>query len=245
MESKLGVAKVESVETVAETRFLRLEKLTYTTPFGIRRKWDRVSRVKPDESLEDKAKREEGDAEVENDASADADGAPRDDAAKYKRAADAVCVFAVMRSRKHPEQPPETVLVKQFRPATGGTVVELPAGLIDKGESPGAAALREFKEETGLTGSVLGVSPATYLSAGLSSETVCIVIVQVNLDAEENQDVPTTIERPEENEYLEVERVPLSRLLVHLDRLSEEGMSIFTGLYTLAFGLSMGWTHSG
>jgi len=42
------------------------------------------------------------------------------------------------------------VLVKQFRPPVNDYVIELPAGLVDEGETPEQAAIREMKEETGL-----------------------------------------------------------------------------------------------
>jgi ADP-ribose pyrophosphatase len=40
-------------------------------------------------------------------------------------------------------------LVRQHRPAIGRTLLEVPAGLIDEGESPAGAAIRECEEETG------------------------------------------------------------------------------------------------
>ena len=42
------------------------------------------------------------------------------------------------------------VLIRQYRYPIGGYIYELPAGLIDEGESPVEAAKREMKEETGL-----------------------------------------------------------------------------------------------
>ncbi len=41
-------------------------------------------------------------------------------------------------------------LVRQHRPAIARTLLEVPAGLIDEGETPSAAAVRECEEETGL-----------------------------------------------------------------------------------------------
>ena len=44
-------------------------------------------------------------------------------------------------------QPP-----RKFRHPVNNNVLELPAGLIDPGETPFETALRELKEETGYTG---------------------------------------------------------------------------------------------
>lgn len=45
---------------------------------------------------------------------------------------------------------PRLVLIRQYRYPIGDFLYELPAGLIDAGETPGEAAKREMKEETGL-----------------------------------------------------------------------------------------------
>ena len=71
------------------------------------------------------------------------------------------------------------VLIKQFRVPLNGYELGFPAGLIDAGETPGNAAIREFKEETGLdVVRVLDVSPPLCNSAGLSDETVVCVFVE-------------------------------------------------------------------
>lgn len=67
------------------------------------------------------------------------------------------------------------VLVKQFRIPTGKLCLELPAGLIDKGENAQQAAIRELKEETGYGGGkvvmewVLGKNLVVRLSAFAST----------------------------------------------------------------------------
>jgi ADP-ribose pyrophosphatase len=57
---------------------------------------------------------------------------------------------------------PEIVLQKQYRPPLNKVVIEIPAGLIDEGESAEQAALRELKEETGYVGKVVEVSPVMF-----------------------------------------------------------------------------------
>lgn len=58
----------------------------------------------------------------------------------------AVEIFAVI---KTPGKPDEMLIVRQFRPPLMKDMLELPAGLVDAGETCSQAALRELKEETG------------------------------------------------------------------------------------------------
>lgn len=43
----------------------------------------------------------------------------------------------------------EIILIKQYRKAIDKEIYEIPAGMVDFGEEPQKAALRELKEETG------------------------------------------------------------------------------------------------
>ena len=47
---------------------------------------------------------------------------------------------------------PELLLQKQFRPPINKVVIEVPAGLVDEGETAEESAVRELREETGYVG---------------------------------------------------------------------------------------------
>jgi len=65
----------------------------------------------------------------------------------------------------------EVLLVSQARPAVGGTTWELPAGLVDDGETPEAAARRELAEEVGLDGTLTRLAEV-YSSPGFTDEKI-------------------------------------------------------------------------
>lgn len=71
------------------------------------------------------------------------------------------------------------VLTREYRVVIGGYELGFPAGLIDKGETAEQAAIREFKEETGLdVTKVLKISPIIYASTGMTDECAQIVYVE-------------------------------------------------------------------
>ena len=168
----------------------------------------------------------------------------------FNAVADAVCVFAKLKSSKRETQ---TLLVRQFRPPLECETIELPAGLIDKGETAEEAALRELKEETGYTGYNARATPCSMaLSPGLSNETVVLVTVDVNLDEyddddDANDDDPKSGGKdkvvPEQelegSEFITVIKVPLNKMRESLDSLNSSGYKIFAGLYMFALGLEM------
>ncbi len=64
------------------------------------------------------------------------------------------------------------VLVDQFRPAVGRRLLELPAGHVDSGEIPLAAAKRELAEETGFSGGEWSLTARILTSPGFCDEEV-------------------------------------------------------------------------
>lgn len=71
------------------------------------------------------------------------------------------------------------VLIKQYRVPIDREIYECPAGLVDKGEDARTAAIREFREETGLTLKPIdtpeGWERGFYTSVGMSDEACATV----------------------------------------------------------------------
>ncbi len=67
----------------------------------------------------------------------------------------------------------EVLLVRQFRPAIGQHLVEIPAGLLDRpGEDALSCAARELREETGYRHRTIEFLGGYYSSAGFTDEYV-------------------------------------------------------------------------
>ena len=111
---------------------------------------------------------------------------------------------------------PRTVLVSQFRPPVDAEVLELPAGLIDAGETAEAAAVRELWEETGWRGRAAGTSPVVVSTPGLSSENMVLVVVDVDASAPENHTVEA---HPDEGEHIRTHLVGLGDLQAEIEAL--------------------------
>ena len=94
-------------------------------------------------------------------------------------------------------------IVRQFRYPFREVVTELPAGKLEKGEDPRPAALRELAEEVGVTCGELTDLGRLYLSPGFSTEVLYMYLAR---------DLRQGECHPDEDEFLEVERVPFAQL---------------------------------
>lgn len=88
---------------------------------------------------------------------------------EHKHYTDGAMIFATNREKSH------IVLLKEFRVTAGRYVYTLPAGLIDADESIEMAAIREFKEETGMEFTPVYVDKSRYVSIGIVNECINIV----------------------------------------------------------------------
>ncbi|KAL7893372.1 NUDIX hydrolase domain-like protein [Trichoderma sp. SZMC 28014] len=128
----------------------------------------------------------------------------------------------------------EIILQKQYRPPIDKVVIEVPAGLIDAGETAEQAAVRELKEETGYVGEVTETTPIMYNDPGFCNTNLRMVHVAIDMSLPENQDLKPELE---ENEFIEVFTVPLANLWDECKRLEAEGYAIDARVGTFAEGI--------
>lgn len=149
----------------------------------------------------------------------------------------------------HPSLPPSTILVLQFRAPVDKISVEFPAGLIDGGETPEQAALRELAEETGYgsddypatKGKVTHVSRVCADSPGMSTETTVFVTVKVELD-DSVKDFPEPKQNLDEGEFVRASRAAMTRPLTSLlDVFRSRSVSLLSKTYTIRWKLTPNW----
>ena len=85
------------------------------------------------------------------------------------------------------------VVLKQYRNIIGKNEYDIPAGLVDEGETPAQAIVREVKEETGLNTHLMYATPdvdfmnqVIYSSAGLTDENYKLYWLWADSDQELN-----------------------------------------------------------
>ncbi|KAL7620940.1 ADP-ribose diphosphatase [Parahypoxylon ruwenzoriense] len=143
---------------------------------------------------------------------------------------DGVGIFAIL------EKPtgPEIVLQKQYRAPIDKVTIEVPAGLIDEGETVEEAAIRELKEETGYVAKASETSPMMFNDPGFCNTNLRMVHVTVDMSLPENQSLQPELE---EDEFIEVFLVPLASLYEECKRLEAEGYAIDARVGTFAEGI--------
>jgi ADP-ribose pyrophosphatase len=156
--------------------------------------------------------------------------------------------------------PPSILLQKQFRPPIDAVTIEVPAGLVDEGETPEECALRELKEETGYIGQIMdggfGSTPLMFngklypqdgrpkMSCGLTCITdpgfcntnLHMIHCTIDLDNPANANPQP---RLEDDEFIECFIVPLTNLYSECEKLEREGYAIDARVATLAEGIEI------
>lgn len=124
------------------------------------------------------------------------------------------------------------VLIRQFRPPAGKLVWEFPAGLLEEGEAPESAAIRELEEETGFKGEVKAVLPPSFSSPGLASEQLHFVIMEAPDTPEEARKTNF-----DESEDIETFLFPADTLFETLNTFMANGEKVDSKLLAYAAGM--------
>jgi ADP-ribose pyrophosphatase len=112
---------------------------------------------------------------------------------------------AVLPFASDPRGPDPTVLlIQQFRHATGGTLLEIPAGRLNPGEEPAACARRELQEEVGVTAGRLERLTTIWTTPGFTDERIHLYWAA---------DLAAGAPAREPDEFIEVVPKPLSDVL--------------------------------
>ncbi len=96
-------------------------------------------------------------------------------------------------------------LVRQYRHAAGQYLLELPAGTLEKGETPEEAAIRELEEEIGWRAGKIEKLSSFFVSPGFLSEEMHLFIAQ---------NLTESIQNLDEDEALTFERLPLTNAIL-------------------------------
>ncbi len=70
----------------------------------------------------------------------------------------------------------EVLLLRQYRYATGGWLLEIPAGTLSPGETPEACAARELQEETGFQAAALQPLGWIWTTPGFTDERIWLYL---------------------------------------------------------------------
>ncbi|KAJ7684799.1 NUDIX hydrolase domain-like protein [Mycena polygramma] len=148
---------------------------------------------------------------------------------------DAVAVLAIIRSRTN-AFPLSTVIVEQYRPPIDKFIIEMPAGLIDEGETPEQAAIRELEEETGYkASSVLEATPTVVCDPGMTTANMKLVVL--NVDLADKMETPA--QKLEAGEFIVTRVVELSKLNEELKAYDAKGFVVDARLAHWASGYEM------
>ncbi len=113
------------------------------------------------------------------------------------------------------------VLVSQFRPAVEKTLLEIPAGKIEKGETPEMAAVRELEEEVGIIPVRIREIAEFYSTPGFTDEKMYLFYA----DQFKKGNV-----HPDPGEVLNVKLLPVSQVDEYLLTKKIEDAKTYVGL---------------
>lgn len=121
---------------------------------------------------------------------------------EHVKAGEAVAIFPITEDNK-------VIMIQEPRTPIGQVILAMPAGMIEPGEKPEDAAIRELEEETGYLASNVELLREYYPSVGYSNEKLKIYLATNLIKTEQHLD---------ETEDINVIEVPLEELIEMLDK---------------------------
>jgi len=97
------------------------------------------------------------------------------------------------------------LFVRQYRHAVRLDLLELPAGVMNEGETPEVCAQREIREETGMAANYIEHLGGFFLAPGYSTEYMNVFL------ATELHENPL---KADPDEFISVERIPIGKALI-------------------------------
>jgi ADP-ribose diphosphatase len=94
--------------------------------------------------------------------------------------------------------------IRQYRHAAQETMLELPAGVMEDGETPQGSAGREIREEIGMAAGQLRELGTFYLAPGYATERMVAFLAT---------DLTSSPLEPDVDELIQVEKIPVERAL--------------------------------
>lgn len=102
----------------------------------------------------------------------------------------------------------QLLMVRQYRYPVGKALLEVPAGKLEEGEDPMVCAARELAEETGCEARELKQLFGFYSTPGFTTEKLYVFLAR---------GLKCLDSHPDEDEFIEISRVPLERALEMID----------------------------
>ena len=121
---------------------------------------------------------------------------------EHVKAGDAAVILPITEDNK-------VIMIQEPRTPIGKVILALPAGMIEDGENPEKAAIRELEEETGYLAGNIEFLREYHPSVGYSDEKIKIYLAT---------DMKKTKQHLDDEEDINVIEVPLKELIEMLDR---------------------------
>lgn len=145
---------------------------------------------------------------------------------EFIRHSGAAAVLPVLGDPNGPD--PQVLLIRQYRYAAGGFMLEVPAGRPDRaGEDWEVCARRELEEETGLVAGKLTFMTTIHTTPGFTDEQIRLFLAT---------ECTTGTEKMDDDEFIEPVVLPISQALEKIrDGEITDGKTICTLLYAAGF----------